>query len=210
MNTKKATQFGIVPYIASWSAERPARTPVVARGRRGIGYRQERPGDRDAHGVLWTRYVRAPGEGKPRFGSVHPARQRQAMRRLLCQVCGAPADRNEQGVLWLMGGEAARGWSAEELTGHPPVCLRCAGQARRVCPHLRRQGVLALRVRDAPVAGVFGKVYTPGSRGPTAIGHAAMGFDDPRINWMQAYQLMRALNDWTEVDLDRELTSHRV
>jgi hypothetical protein len=207
MNTYNASQFrGMVPYIASWSSERRVRTPVVMRGRWGIGYQRERPGDRDARGVLWTRNISAPGEGTPQFGSIHPARQRRAMRRLLCQVCGAPADQNEHGVLWLMS-DAALGWSGEEMTGHPPVCLRCAGHARRACPHLRRQGTLAMRVRDAPITGVFGKVYRPGRNGPAAVGHAALGYDDPRIGWLQAYQLMRALNDWTEVDLDQELSA---
>jgi hypothetical protein len=120
---------GLVPYIASWSGERPTSTPLVANGRRGIGYRRERPGDRDAHGVLWQRYVRAPGVGEPRFKKVHPHRQRHAMRRLLCQVCGGPADEDERGILWLIG-EPERGWSGEELTGPP-------GPDRRVTAVLR-------------------------------------------------------------------------
>src|SRR5262245_53082651 len=142
----------MVPYITSWSGERAVRTPVVAKGRWGIGYQRERPGDRDSYGVLWTRYVRAPGVGTPNFSSVHPARQRRAMRLLLCQVCGGPADRNEQGILWLLD-DARYAWSGEEPTGHPPICLRCAVPASRSCPYLRRYGRLALRVRDAPIVG---------------------------------------------------------
>jgi hypothetical protein len=205
MNIDALARAGLVPYIACWSGERPTRTPVTGVGR-GIGYRQERGGDRDAHGVLWARYVRAPGAGEPEFGKVHPYRQRHAMRRLLCQVCGAMADRNEQGVLWLLG-DAERGWSGEEVTGQPPVCLRCAGAARRACPHLRR-GVLALRVRHAPIAGVFGKLFAPGRRDPpVCVGPATLAYDDPRVRLLQARQLMRGLRDWTVVDLDRELAA---
>lgn len=193
-----------VPYIVSWTSERPTRTPVVADGRWGIGYQRERPGDRDARGVLWRRYVRAPGEGTPEFGAVHPSRQRRAMRGLLCQVCGGPADRSEQGVLWLLG-DARKGWSGKEVTGQPPVCLPCAATARRVCPHLRRRGVLALRVRQAPLLGVSGRLYEPGRGGPRYVGPATLAYDDPRVRYLQATQLMRALRDWTVVDLTREL-----
>jgi hypothetical protein len=52
MNTDALARAGLVPYIAAWSGERPTGTPLVANGRRGIGHRRERPGDRDAHGVL--------------------------------------------------------------------------------------------------------------------------------------------------------------
>ena len=198
----RLVRAGLVPYIARWSGERPARVPVVARGRTGISYQRERPGDRDARGVLWKRYVRAPGEGVPEFGGVHPYRQRRAMRRLLCQVCGGPADLNEQGVLWLVG-DAGRGWSDEEVTGHPPVCLRCAGTARRACPYLRDRGVLALRVRDAPLVGVSGTLYEPRRWGLACLGPATLAYDDPQVRYLQAAQLMRGLRDRTVVDLDR-------
>src|SRR5262245_58187522 len=97
MNIDALVRAGLVPYISSWSSERPTRARLIAGDRSGIGYQRERPGDRDARGVLWTRYVRAPGEGLPQLSKVHPYRQRRAMRQLLCQVCGGPADQNEQG-----------------------------------------------------------------------------------------------------------------
>lgn len=199
----RLARAGLVPYIVRWSGERPVRTPVIVNGRSGIGYQRERPGDRDARGVLWSRYVRAPGEGAPEFGGVHPWRQRHAMRRLLCQVCGGPADQDERGVLWLVGDDG-RGWSDQDVTGHPPVCLRCAATARRVCPYLRNSGLLALRVRDAPLVGVSGKLYEPRARNPVCLGPATLAYDDPRVRYLQAAQLMRGLRDWTIVDLDQE------
>jgi hypothetical protein len=203
-NTDALTLAGLVPYIASWSGERRVRATVVAKGRYRIGYQHERPGDRDAHGVLWTRYVRAPGDGVPQFGKVHPLRQRHAMRRLLCQICGGPADRNDQGVLWLID-DVRREWSGEEITPHPPVCLRCAATARRACPHLRRIGALALRVRHAPIVGVFGKLYALDRSGPILVGPATLAYDDPGACLLQANQLMRGLREWTVVDLNQEL-----
>ncbi|GLY85612.1 hypothetical protein [Actinoallomurus iriomotensis] len=204
-NESRLVRAGLVPYIVRWSGERPVRTPVVTKGRSGIGYPNERPGDRDERGVLWSRYVHAPGEGVPEFGGVHPYRQRHAMRHLLCQVCGEPADRDDRGVLWLVG-DAGRGWSDEDVTGHPPVCLRCAGTARRACPYLRSRGALALRVRNAPLAGVSGTLYEPRGRSLVCLGPATLAYDDPRVRYLKAAQLMRALRDWTVVDLDRQTT----
>ena len=202
LNTDAVIRAGLVPYITNWSGERPTRTPIVANGRSGIGYRRERRGDRDAHGVLWARYIRAPGVGEPEFGAVHPYRQRQAMRRLLCQVCGRPADRNDQDVLWLLG-QTGRPWAGEESTAQPPICLRCAHTASRICPHLRGN-TLALRVRHAPIAGVLGFLYTPSRHGPIRAGAATLPYASPGIRMLQARQLIRNLHDCTVVDLEQE------
>jgi hypothetical protein len=152
--------------------------------------------------VLWTRFVHAPGVGEPRFGRVHPYRQRQAMRKLLCQVCGGPADRDVHGILWLLGQAGQRPWTGPETTAQPPVCLRCAGPAGRACPHLRGN-TLALRVRHAPIVGVFGDLYRHGTHGPLAIAQTSMTYDDPRIRMLRARQLIRELHDCTVVDLDQ-------
>jgi hypothetical protein len=189
----------LVPYITEWSSEHYPSVPVVARGRWGIGYARERRGDRDHRGVLWTRITTAPGNGRPLFRRVHPLRQRRAMRQLLCQICGGPADRNEQGVLWLLG-EADKGWTGSEVTGQPPVCLPCALVASRACPHLRGNA-LALRVRHAPIEGVSGILYRPGPNGPVRLGPATLPYTDPRTRRLQAFQLMRGLYDCTVVDL---------
>ncbi len=207
LNADAVIRSGLVPYITNWSGERPIRTPIVAKGRSGIGYRQERRGDRDAQGVLWARYIRAPGVGEPEFGAVHPYRQRQAMRRLLCQVCGEPADRNDQGVLWLLG-QADRPWPGEESTGQPPICLRCAHAASRICPHLRGD-TLALRVRHAPIAGVLGLLYIPSRRGPIRAGATTLRYTDPGVRTLQARQLIRNLLDCTVVELEQE-PAHRL
>jgi hypothetical protein len=51
-----------VPYITQWSEEQTSSVPVVHR-RRGIAYADERPGDRDEHGVLWIRESSRPRQG---------------------------------------------------------------------------------------------------------------------------------------------------
>ncbi|MFE3096292.1 hypothetical protein ACFXG1_21015 [Streptomyces sp. NPDC059248] len=128
---------------------------VVTRGA-GIGYADETPYDRDADGVLWTRVPSSPGRGRPEFGQVHLMRQRRAMRRMLCQVCGEAADRDENGTLWLLGSD-----EDEYLTtSHPPVCAPCAVLSLRVCPHLRRRHTL-IRVRSCVPLGVHGVLHAP-------------------------------------------------
>jgi hypothetical protein len=206
MNTDAVIRAGLVPYITNWSGERPIRTQLVAKGRSGIGYWQEQPGDRDAHGVLWIRYRHAPGAGKPEFAAVHPYRQRRAMRRLLCQCCGGPADRNDQGVLWLIGEAADRPWSGQESTAQPPVCLPCAKVASRLCTHLRGNS-LTLRVRQAPIAGVQGTLYAPTRQGIIRVEDTSLAYDSPAVRMLVARQLFRNLLDCTVVDLDEELKS---
>jgi hypothetical protein len=91
-----------VPYITQWSAEDFSPVWLVQR-RRGIAYADERPGDRDKHGVLWARVSSLPGQGRPPYGKLHARRQRKAITKLLCLICGRKADRNRDGLLWLVG-----------------------------------------------------------------------------------------------------------
>ncbi|MFE7330832.1 hypothetical protein ACFU8W_39020 [Streptomyces sp. NPDC057565] len=186
----------VVPYIASWSAEQ-ARSPVVIGPRGGITYQDEGPYDRDADGYLWLRAPAKQGCGRPEFGRVHPLRQRRVMRRLLCQVCGGPADQDERGTLWLLEDHRTdwEGWPNGLLTTHPPVCVPCAREAVRSCPNLR-SGCVAVRVGSSDVSGIYGVRYLPGS--PMTSGVVEYG--DPAGRWVLASQLVRGLSDCT-VDL---------
>jgi hypothetical protein len=195
-------RFGVVPYITRWSAERTPPATVIARGHAGVAYADEHPEDRDGRGVLWMRVGSAPGQGRPEFGSVHLLRQRRVMRRLLCQVCAAPADRNELGVLWLLGDdrEERPDWPEQLDTIIPPVCLPCARKSLRMCPHLRR-GHVAVRVREPRTDGVQGILHHPGLAFPRLVTDARIRFDDPRIHWVRAGQLVASLYDCTLIDL---------
>ncbi|MEU3279102.1 hypothetical protein [Streptomyces antibioticus] len=79
-----------VPYVTAWSAA-THRTPTVVLHTtgQGIGYADEAPYDRDMDGVLWIRQAIAPGAGRALLPTVHSLRQRQAISRMSCQVCGA-------------------------------------------------------------------------------------------------------------------------
>jgi hypothetical protein len=189
-----------VPYITQWSEERISSVPVVHR-RRGIAYADERQGDRDEHGVLWIRESSRPHQGRPLFGKLHSRRQRKAMTRLLCQVCGGRADRNGDGILWLVCEDPQRPdtWPDQLLISDPPVCAGCAAKAVLLCPRLRRH-YTALRVSAFKLLGVSGLLYLPGGRN-LVIG-AGVAYDDPRVRWVKASQLIVRLDEFTITDLD--------
>jgi hypothetical protein len=190
-----------------WTDEPTALTTVVQRGRWGIGYSDELPTDRDRDGVLWTRVVSRPGHGRPLYAQLHPIRQRRAMRRLLCQVCGRPADYTEQGHLWLAVDQRERwpGWPEESVNPFPPVCTGCAARSVRLCPPLRR-GFTAFRAHST-LYGVIGVQFVAGPRYPGVAlaeddGGQPVAFSHPAIHWTQATQLTRTMHQCVLVDLD--------
>jgi hypothetical protein len=194
-----------IPYVTTWSEEKPLPTQVIAYGSAGIGYTDETILDRDEHHVLWTRIPSRPGHGTPILGRVHSLRQRRAMRRLLCQICGQPAHRTEQGLLWLLldHRDDWPDWPDNMANTHPPVCLPCARKAIRACPALRR-GYVAVRARHCPLTGVYGLRYQPTATYPTPTEGAVVGYHDPAIRWTRAVQQVRTLQNCTIVALDQD------
>jgi hypothetical protein len=199
-----------IPYIVVWSAEKPpAKRLTFAPGGRGIAFEDEVIHDRDAHGILWRRSTLHSGQGEPLFGRVHTARQRRTMRQLLCQVCGGPADRTDQGVLWLLGDhhEDWNGWPEGMAAPDPPVCLNCAALSTGLCPFLRRTGYVAVRVHNPVPVGVMGALYAPSPRGPVAVDGVIIGWDDWRAPWVLASQAVMQLRGCTVVRLEEELAA---
>jgi hypothetical protein len=183
-----------VPYITAWSAEQDLPSRLVERSDYGIGYADELLGDRDANGVLWVRAAVREGVGRPEFGKVHPLRQRRAMRLLLCQVCAAPADRSDGGLLWLLRdyrGDWPR-WPEGMASVEPPICGRCVSVSLKLCPALRR-GAVAVRVREFPIAGVRGALYGEGLFAPRAVEAVNLPYDDPGVRRVVASALIREL-----------------
>jgi hypothetical protein len=176
---------GPVPYVAWWSAEQVLAAPVVETVA-GIAYADECLADRDERGLLWSRVTSRPGVGEPRYREMHPLRQRRAMRRLLCQVCAGPADDDERGTLWLIQDQRHQwpGWPERAQNTHPPLCLRCARIAVKSCPWLK-DGYVAVRARSF-VSGAWGGLYRTGEA-------LTLQFEDPRIRWLQADQLVREI-----------------
>jgi hypothetical protein len=183
-----------VPYVTAWSEEVDPPCVVVERPGTGIAYADETVTDRDHKGVLWYRTPHWPGQGRPNFGQVHPARQRRAMQRLLCQVCAGPADQTEDGVLWLLRDfrKDWPSWPNGMGVTEPPICLPCVRVSTRLCTALRRGAVL-VRAGSFVVRGVHGLLYQrDGGKLKTADG-ATVAFDAPAIQWIRAVSLVREL-----------------
>jgi len=203
MRSELMSSKGVVPYIVEWSGEQALRAPVIV-GRSGISYADETLNDRDRQGVLWARWVYRPGFGRPRFGEDHPLRQRRAMHKLLCQVCGKPAGRTDDGVLWLLRDHRDDwpDWPIGMANTYPPVCLPCARLSVRMCPALRK-GYAAVR-GHSEVSGVFGVRYRRGEvfgRGEN-LGPDNVAFGDPLIRWTRAAKLVRSFLDFKIMDVD--------
>ncbi|SDD37196.1 hypothetical protein [Actinokineospora iranica] len=189
----------VVPYVATWSGEEWVDHPLVVERGAGIAYADEIVGDRDGDGVLWDRVTGRPGQGTPLFAKIHPLRQRRAMRRLLCQICGSPADNTCHGVLWLLRDTGAPS-SPEMLVSEPPICLPCARLSVRVCPALRK-GHILLRAGSFTLYGVDGILYRTARPSPVPVDHHAVAFGDPAIRWTLAAKLVRELGDCTVLNL---------
>ncbi|TGT69532.1 MULTISPECIES: hypothetical protein [unclassified Mesorhizobium] len=69
----------------------------------------------------------APGAGRPRFGAVHWQRQRQAITRGLCQLCGKSLTASTKVSL-----------APQLLSCEPMLHRRCAAEAIPLCPHLQK------------------------------------------------------------------------
>lgn len=202
-HTARTNHAAHTPYITQWSEERELSGPLIERPGGGIAYLDETLVDRDDRGVLWFRTMSRPGHGHPLFREVHPLRQRRAMRRLLCGVCGKPSDQTDKGVLWLLGDlrHDWSGWPEKMAAVEPPICLPCAGLASRLCPSLRK-GAVAVRVRNAPIVGVRGALYRGGGPVPEYSGDVTVAYEDPRVRWVRAINLVRELHDCTLLAVD--------
>ncbi|WP_416985466.1 hypothetical protein [Streptomyces sp. T028] len=195
-----------VPYITAWSGERLPQ-PRVVLAADGIAFKGSVAANgnaqgRDPSGVLWQRWALRQGDGMPEYSVVHGPRQRRAMRKLLCQVCGGPSDKNEQGYLWLLEDyRGVAGWPEKEVTTHPPVCRACAPVAARLCPHLENK-VVAIRAGGVLVDGVHGNLYERGGGLLPVVKEKKVVFSgDWRVRWMFANQLAATLTNVTIVDL---------
>ncbi|UED85043.1 hypothetical protein [Streptomyces profundus] len=195
-----------VPYAAHWSGEGPYGRRVTMRPDvAGVWYLDETPADRDAFGVLWARVQAAPGDGRPDFPAMHPARQRRAQAERLCQVCGESASHTQDGWLFLMNHDGSDLYEGAKVT-KPPVCVRCAVLATRYCPHLTHP--VGVRSRRPKIWGVFGTLFTPTPNAqlkPHVDEYLPYGH--PVTEWFLASQLVVELKRCTVVDLDAELAA---
>ncbi|UNO42151.1 hypothetical protein KGS77_24845 [Streptomyces sp. MST-110588] len=226
MNTSPSWSAA-VPYITARRGEEAEITAMLGfrPGGGGLCYLDEGPGDRDDQGVLWARCSQSREDGwpvgSPRWGMVHPSRQRETMQGLRCQVCIVqPASRTASGYLFLSTRPKVTGrdWPEGVLTWQPPLCLGCAVIAVEQCHHLLRAGAVALRARVPRLYGVIGILYTTGTDlrpVPVQVSEEArdtpLPYKDHLLRpWFLASQLVRELRGVTVVDLEREIATARL
>ncbi|WP_218058202.1 hypothetical protein [Streptomyces sp. Wb2n-11] len=191
-----------VPAVALWSYQK-VRTPSLRIGPDGIYH--EGTENRDEEGQLWPQ-VRGSQTGAPQYAVMNPLKQRQAMKRLLCQVGMGPATRTEYGVLWVLPRPTGSpedpeyDWDQGVTTTEPPVCRFHARVSAYQCPRLRTRGHVAVFVREAELVAVEGTYYPPPSIGVRPI-KTALPIDSPDTRLMVADRLVRRLRATTPVDL---------
>ncbi|MFH7338547.1 hypothetical protein [Streptomyces fradiae] len=204
----------LVPYITQREGEYGGLASELtlsmdAFGSLRLAYQDETPADRGPGRELWARCsqsLNAAGKptGKPQWRLVNPARQREAMERLRCQVglCRAETD---QGYLFLAGVTEDKSHRAggPVRTAQPPVCLKHLRPALELCPHLRK-GHLVFRARTTSVWGVIGSRYRLTASGlaplPVEEDDAPVPYGHPQLGWFLASQLVRELRDYEVVN----------
>jgi hypothetical protein len=206
-----------VPYATAWTGETPvtASALTIRPDGTGLAYRDETTADRDRHGMLWARLRHAPGTGRPDFRALHTHRQRRTQLRKLCQVCGGPASRTDEGWLFLIprpgpaDGEPQANWPEGMLSTKPPVCLPCADLAVRHCPHLAEP--LLVRCRNPETWGVFGGFYVPAAAGGLAASgpDTVVPYGHPAAPWFLASQLVIRLTACTRTAVHRPVNLPR-
>lgn len=128
-----------------------------------------------------------PGEGKPLFGKPHAQRQREAIARGLCDLCGKPLKLSTKVSLSHARPQphGAEGWAILQV--EPMLHRQCAAESMRFCPSLKRdidRGTLMIRqvTRWRAQCALMSPEYTESMTGEAvvALGHGKVEL----LNWI--------------------------
>lgn len=176
---RKIARFGAsaVPWTVSWSAEE-----VLALGHcpvfKGLAVCQSH----------------AQGQGKPNFGKPHMNRQRAAIGKCLCDLCGRPLKLSTKVSLSHARPmpHGAEGWAILQV--EPLLHRDCAAESMRWCPSLKSQlegGYLRIRqvTRHRAQCAIMSPQYVGHVTGiqRTALGHAKvelLEWIDRDLDWL--------------------------
>lgn len=168
-----------VPWVARWTGEiAPDRyqfdLSIQAGGKMQTTYGPDRD-FRDEQGVLWQREGLGR-TGAPDWGAVSSYRQRSAMHKRKCQVCGTKIP--DGPINWLMPINGIEYVNPETaLTMQPPTCDGCIEFALDLCPHLKSQGYQRVKVLDYSIWGIYGIVVVMLSGGGITKLQSAIPYD---------------------------------
>ena len=192
-----------VPWITRWTGElSPERNDYGVEVAKDGEWRLAYPDGhsvRDDRGILWQREGLGR-KGEPMWADVSTFRQRAAMKRGLCQVCGTTI--TERPYRFLIPRDGMEQYDADTwLTMQAPVCIECVPLALKLCPALKRDGYQLLRVLDYQAWGVLGQVTYRDERGFHKI-QATVCFDtseygpDFRLSHVMAQQVVIKLDKY--------------
>ena len=185
-----------VPWITRWTGEvMPDRNQYSVEIRADGSFRVAYPdgkNTRDLLDILWQREG-IGRKGEPMWADVSTYRQRAAMARGLCQVCGTKI--NAETFLFLIPRDAME-WFDEDtpITMQAPVCEECVPLALKLCPALKRNGYQLLKVINYDLWGVMGQVTYRTEQGFGKIQATVSFADNPdygpdfRLNHVMAQQ----------------------
>jgi hypothetical protein len=126
-----------VPWVTSWSGEKPTRVSRCP----------------SVDGLPAAGQEDKPGQGEPLYSSNHLFRQRRSVREMLCPMCGKPTeagDRWTQTGRWTTAGAVRKlglgAWLPSDIEDERPLLdvgaiaplhRACAKRALIDCPHLK-------------------------------------------------------------------------
>ncbi|MFF4859964.1 hypothetical protein ACFY2N_34360 [Streptomyces rubiginosohelvolus] len=151
-----------IPFIALTEGEGRLDFTGLKPGADGwITYANPGPYDRYPETeVLLARTAGAVPGGRPDGNVLSPYRHAHCTLNRLCQGCGAPAARGDDGLLHVLPATRPDGSPAATsgITDMPPSCARCALHR---CPVLAARGRKLLWAKEAEVIGVYAEVFAP-------------------------------------------------
>lgn len=141
-----------VPWVTRWTGEiAPDRYEIASTPDGRITYAAglNNYDPRDPK-ILWQREGIMRG-GEPEWANVSTYRQRAAMRRRLCQVCGTKIA--DGPIRWLMPPDGLEQYRTPDgevvnITMSAPTCDGCVDVALNHCPHMVGAGAMILTVED--------------------------------------------------------------
>jgi len=182
-DTSKLLQYQgrVVPWVTRWSGERSKDEVQLSLNpdtqELTLGYPDGQGESREPSGILWQREGLSRS-GVPEYSQVNTYRQRSAMRKFLCQVCGHKI--NERPIQWLLAKENIdHTESGTVLTMSAPTCSSCIPVAQALCPHLNTHGWVIAKVLEYRLYGVYGwgVLYDAGDQKTKRVNGVYISYD---------------------------------
>lgn len=190
----------VVPWITRWTNERQGQPVAYGRiaptGVWGATYADVIPDNRDGRDILWQREGISRG-GQPQWAHVNTFRQRAAMHKRLCQVCGQRI--TERPTSWLVPAPLLNFDWGDPLTMSAPTCEACIPIAMDMCPHLGDSDARLMlgKVLDYELAGVYGSAFVTPDDTPELIGQCLYLYGESSVP-PQAVIAQQQVVRWTK------------